>query len=106
MKIGLSLSLCVKDILAGKVEEAEVSRLVVGTAFPDADGFESVLECYAQTYWRKDPERGMAIARRWRAEGRIEQPRMTGGRAPDVSRGHWVDPTLQAFPALKMAFEA
>jgi hypothetical protein len=103
MKIGLSLSLCVRDILLGRVREEEVECLIVGTMFLSDEQFEHVLDGYAPMYWRlglqqpilERDERfmlqGKAIARRLRDAGKLHQPRADGLNEPSIVDGHWID---------------
>lgn len=48
MLTGTSLSLCVHDVVIGKVKLEHVDRIVAKTAFrPLASSFESIWDCYA-----------------------------------------------------------
>ena len=89
--IGLSLSFCVKDILAGAVAIDDVAMIVTNTAAETDDDWRALLEHYGARYWRADPARGQAIAEALRASGRVEQPRLTD---PDYQHstagGHWL----------------
>ena len=85
-KVGFSLSLCVSDILAGKVKEEEVKEIIAATNAPTSQKMDEVIAGYKRTYWHNDPEEGEAIA-----AGKISQPRTEGMEAHNISEGHWVD---------------
>ena len=87
--IGYSLSFCVSDILRGAVREAQVTRIVASTCAPTSGDFDKVLESYAQSYWDRNPEEGIAIARRLYDHGKIDQPRLRGEEIMHVGNGHW-----------------
>ena len=52
MKIGLSFSQCVKEVLEGKVPVSEVLAIVAGTKMETEAQWESVIERYSNSYWR------------------------------------------------------
>jgi len=90
--IGLSLSFCIRDIATGKVPIGDVEKLVVGTKTPDDEAFESVLQQYCEYYWYECAEEAVEIARRLRAEGKIEQPRLENDdRFPNIAEARWVE---------------
>ena len=77
MKIGLSLSFCVKDILQGKVSLDEVEFLVVGTCIEDNEEWEMAKEKYANAYWYDNKEEGKRIAQFLWENDKIHQPKLT-----------------------------
>ena len=85
--IGYSLSLCICDILSGRVKEPEVSRIVSSAAVPTRAAFLGLLEEYAPCYWADNPEEGKAIALRLYDAGRIDQPRLRGEPFTNLSAG-------------------
>lgn len=88
--IGLSLSLCVRDIIEGRAALREVSKIVAGTCYPDRETFcDRLRETYCRTYWRRAPRRAHALAMRLWDEDKIDQPRLRGEDPPNVSAGHW-----------------
>ncbi|HNW19703.1 MAG TPA: hypothetical protein PLA53_00875 [bacterium] len=89
-KVGLSLSLCIKNILEGKVKEEEVKEIIAGTSFAP-EKFDELIDLYKKSYWYDNPEEGEAIARRLFAAGKIKQPRMEGGKIHSIAEGHWLD---------------
>jgi hypothetical protein len=94
--IGLSLSFCIKDILYGRIREEDVHLIIAGTcARTDADFEHMIGVNYAGDYWYLDPQRGLRIARRLWREGKIFQPRVYGGEAPNIASGHWLLLTTQ-----------
>ena len=90
MMTGLSLSFCVADIAAGLVGVDAVERIVASTAATTPEDYDLVIAGYRETYWRDNPDRCEVIARQLIAEGKVEQPRLSGGHANDVSDGHWL----------------
>lgn len=95
--IGLSLSFCVSDILRGRKREEDVTLIIAGTAIRpnDPEHLTYVLTSYATSYWCADPEQGREIARRLWDAGKIFQPRVHGGEAPNIGAGHWIAITQQ-----------
>lgn len=94
--IGLSLSYCVCDLVWRRVPYYRVLKLITGTAVPE-DGWKEFLKWYSDVYWSHWPERvknregktdeelklrAISLVNRLRAEGKIEQPRLTTGLAP------------------------
>jgi len=89
-KVGLSLSLCVRDILRGKIKEEEVKEIIAGTnASPEQ--WDGLMKNYKESYWRENPEEGEAIARRLLDAGKIRQPRQEGKAAHNIASGHWIE---------------
>lgn len=87
--IGLSLSLCISDILRGCVLENDVERIISATRFPDTPGLEVVIAQYQKTYWMHDPERGATLARKFYKSGIIDQPRLRNEPVMLIAMGHW-----------------
>lgn len=84
--IGTSLTLCVSDILAGKMPEANVDKIVAMTRLSDEAAWDAALKRYCDSYWRQwDRALALALVKRLRAAGKIEQPRLT-----DSNYGHYV----------------
>ena len=86
--IGLSLSLCVSDIARGEVAESQVEKIIASTRFRNSAEFEQVLQSYSASYW-SGYSHAVEIARRLYAAGKIEQPRLFGHQAHNISGGHW-----------------
>jgi len=87
---GLSLSLCVKDILAGLVDIDDVEQLVTGTRITSPSAMEGVIEHYMDGYWNNDV-RAIGIVHTLWHSGRIYQPRVEGLEPPNICLGHWID---------------
>lgn len=71
---GLSLSLCIRDIFRGCVQESQVTQIISPAKARDREAFESLLEHYAEIYWLvpyDDPEECKAIAERLYNSGKI-----------------------------------
>ena len=116
MKIGLSLSRCIKDIVDGIVDPEDVLVLVTGTQFDPTldDQWNNIWYGYAIGYsvWldfrdREDEVRAVVL-QLWH-DGKIHQPRKFGSnrRSPAY---HWrevvlMDEELDQNPAARMAWE-
>ena len=70
--IGASLSLCISDIIRGKVNLEDVEILYVSTRFEDV---EVIFDYYKDAYWYKDREKAHEILVKLYKEGRIHQAR-------------------------------
>jgi hypothetical protein len=77
--IGLSVSFCIREIAAGQVVIADVEKIVAGTNASTPEGWEKI---YRGSYWRDDPDKCEQILRKLLAEGKIQQPRVSGGQPP------------------------
>jgi hypothetical protein len=90
--IGLSLSFCVQQIIAGEVNIDDVDKIVAGTRAPNSEEWDNILRRYRDHYWTSNPEEGERVARQLIASGKVEQPRVTEGRSPNISNLKiWVD---------------
>ncbi len=92
--VGLSLSLCIKDIIEGKVCDKDVVALIVGTKTTSAAEREAVVTRYRSIYWRADPDLAERLYYYFLNKGMIIQPRVTGhGWTYDdgwnISDGYW-----------------
>ena len=88
--VGLSLSHCIRDIIYGKVQEGDVEKIIAGTMARNSHEFEEVLNNYAEDYWWEYPMKARTIAKRLYKQGKIEQPRLSGGEARNIADGHWL----------------
>ena len=91
---GLSLSFCIKDVIKGNIDARSISQIITSTCCSTEDEFKQVLEVYARTYWRKNPELGKALAWRLWKGGKIVQPRLLQRKddlenSIDRSNGYW-----------------
>ena len=116
MKIGLSLSRCVKDIVDGVVDPEDVLVLVTGTEFDPTldDQWDNIWHGYSfeHSIWgglrhREDEVRAVVL-QLWH-DGKIHQPRKFGTQPPGSSY-HWrevvlMDEELDQNPAARMAWE-
>ena len=80
--IGLSVSFCVREIANGSVNLADVEKIVAGTNAPTPEAWEQIVKQYRETYWRDDTDNCERIFRQLLAEGKIHQPRVSGGQPP------------------------
>lgn len=89
MLVGLSLSLCVADIIADRVRIEDVGVIHASTRAASQQDWDEVVTSYSRTYWRRDPLRARRIVDLLRAAGRIHQHRVTGGEHPGLHGGIW-----------------
>lgn len=89
MKIGLSLSFCICDLLDEKIACDQVAFIVTGTKAPTRQAWDRVVDQYCQTYWSSDPVRARRLANRLYEQGKILQPRVWGCECPNIAEGHW-----------------
>lgn len=89
--IGLSLSLCIKDIITyGEIKPEMVEALITGTRMMDDYDLEHVIGSYETIYWTTNPQAGAELARRFWREGKIFQPRKVGHHPYQITNGrHW-----------------
>jgi len=116
MKIGYSLSRCIRDIVEGAVDPEDVQVLITGTHFDPTldDQWDSIWHGYAydRGIWgglrhREDEVRAVTL-QLWH-DGKIHQPRKFGS-APRSPVYHWrevilMDEELDQNPAARMAWE-
>ena len=88
--IGLSLSLCAKDILEGKVFFDDVDEFVLGTGIDSLDVMETVFQKYATTYWRDFPPRDSYKLMQAIVEV-ASQPKLDGCRPVSIGSGQWLE---------------
>lgn len=114
MKIGLSLSRCVRDIVEGRVDLRDVLVLITRTDFDPYE--EKQWEAIWEGYTNYNPEwQGLdhdqvldVVTRLWDA-GKIHQPRQFGAH-PARRREYWLEavlpgPELERNPAAKDAWD-
>ncbi len=91
--VGLSISLCVHQIMEGKKKEEDVIVIYGASAAGTQEQWDRMMELYQKTYWASDPQRGVEICQRMRSEGKIRQPgvRYPWFRKLSVASGIWVD---------------
>lgn len=76
MKLGLSLSLCIKDIIEGREVLEPDTVLVTGTKARTESEWNYLLQQYSILYWKADAEKAIEIVNKLKAEGRIVQQRL------------------------------
>jgi|18_taG_2_1085343.scaffolds.fasta_scaffold02483_8 hypothetical protein len=90
-RVGLSLSFCIKAIIAGDVQEDLVDKIVSGTRCTSEEDWAELLKTYRDVYWRKNPDEGEAVFRRFLQAGKIEQPRLNNNEGHSIANGYWID---------------
>ena len=91
--IGFSLSLCVRDIIDGKVNLDAVEKIVTGTCYRERGEFIAGIDAtYCRTYWRRSADEAFVIAVLLWDAGKLDQPRLRGEEPPHGINGggnHW-----------------
>jgi hypothetical protein len=92
MKIGLSVSFCIRDMIEGRVNPEEVSK-IIGSTCARPEDIDSLIATYRRLYWSSNPDAAEALFRKMYTEGRIEQPRLTGDRLHYMGKNdsRWVN---------------
>lgn len=97
--LGLSLSLCMKDILAKKVELTEISAIVTSTAF---ESWQEAFEHYFISYWSEFADEETCKQMLQEVWPYVCQPRLAVGMT--AHRGHstircgwWINLSTQEF---------
>jgi hypothetical protein len=94
---GLSLSLCIRDIIRDKIDPESVTRIACSCR-PNTDNssnfcpdsWASILESYERNYWYDFQEEARELAWKYLNEGKIDFPRLRGEAMPFIAHGHWV----------------
>ena len=92
--IGLSLSLCIRDILNGIYSVHDVVKIITGTRIATMEDFDHVCydtRGYGAHYWQADPLKAKRIFMQLLLAGKIDQPRLRDEATPNLQNGHWVD---------------
>lgn len=88
---GLSLSLCIADILRGLVPELDVDFMLIGTTNDDDEAWLKKMDFCKKNYWQEWPEEAALVAHRLRESGRIkaiDECQFWGVHS--VVDGHWL----------------
>ena len=88
--VGMSLSLCIKDILEGNIKEQDVVMIFAGTRITDKESLDHVCASYSQSYWSRAPESGVAIAYRLFYSNKILQERTLGFDKINMRNHRWI----------------
>lgn len=89
-KVGLSLSFCVGDVIAGEVREEEIVGIVASTKVNTPEEIDKLIENYRRIYWTDDPDTGEEVARRLFEEDRVYQPRLEDKPVPKPVPLRWI----------------
>jgi len=92
MKHGLSLSLCVQDIITDRVRVEDVAFITTNTCARDEHDWMRLVDSYRITYWRADPGRAARVVKILLDAGRILQPRVANAEYHHrIDAGIWQD---------------
>jgi len=91
MKIGLSLSRCVADVINGVVKVEDINHIITNTCARDEHDWTTLIAGYCRSNWRANPVRAVRVVDLLRAAKKIVQPRVDD---PDhfhsIRNGIWV----------------
>ena len=121
MKIGLSYSRCIRDIVDGKVDIRDVLVIIARTKFDphNDEQWQGIWEGYRESYGLSNPEwinyppededRFRSVSIELWESGKFHQPREFGARAPRMPY-YWLEASIPAEemesnPAVKRAWE-
>ena len=121
MKIGLSYSRCVRDIVAGTVDIADVLLVIARTDFDphDDEQWQGIWQGYHDpmglsnpewaNYSAEDEDRFRSVSIELWETGKLHQPRKFGAH-PRRMPYYWLETALPSdeldrFPAVKLAWE-
>lgn len=90
MKVGLSLSFCIRDILKGEVRATDVAFISSNTKCKSTEDWDEVISIYRDLWWQMDPDRGERLARHFIDNNLVLQPRLEGHYTPTCA-GFWID---------------
>jgi len=86
--IGASLSLCISDVIRGKVNLESVEIIYAATRFEDP---EVIFNHYKDGYWWKNREKAHEILMKLYNEGRIHQSRFVDEDLQPIPTPIWYD---------------
>jgi len=93
--IGLSLSLCIRDIIHGIYTVDDVVKIITGTCIKNMADYDYALNHsargYCVNYWQANPGKGEAIFMQLLLAGKIDQPRLRDEPTPNLQNGHWLN---------------
>ena len=75
MTVGLSLSLCIAEMVRGKAP-SDVDYLVTSTKAESPEDWDSIIKCYRESYWSRFADQAEALAREYITNGCVLQPRL------------------------------
>ena len=90
-KIGLSLSMCISEMVRENIDYSKVEKIISGTSAHDKQEFLDILEHYGKTCWKGFEQKATILAWRFWQDGKIEQPRLTTGAYYSIADGKWTD---------------
>lgn len=81
-KIGLSISMCIRDIVEGRVKERNVLKIISRVSAHTPEDWERIIHDYKRDEWSRYAIEADKILRRLLKKKKIEQPRNTHGKEP------------------------
>lgn len=91
MNIGLSLSMCIKDLVDRRITTDKVACIISGTSAHTDEQWEYVLKFYSTHHWLRHPKQAAYFADHLRKLGLIIQPRQRCDTCTyNIAEGHWL----------------
>ena len=87
--IGLSLSMCIRDMINGKMTFGSVKCIISGTKIENDNDFAAVRDRYCKTYWAENPIMASNLLRGLYDGNMLVQPRVLGIKPMYIADGHW-----------------
>jgi len=71
-------------MVRGEVDPTTVTKIVGGTRAANPEAWDVIIKSYKSTFWHDFPDQAEKLVRQFIAEGKIEQPRLTGNTWPRI----------------------
>lgn len=86
--VGLSVPLCIRDIMRGKMRLEDVQIIVANCK---SENWAEAVDCWKKHYWQDNPEKGGSILRSLLSAGKIIKPG-DDEKVQIAETGWWRDP--------------
>jgi hypothetical protein len=91
MKIGFSLSFCIRDICIGKVDVEDVHHIFSGASPETNEDLQAIEENYLSLYWKAFPEKARLVFAQLQRERKISWTSKFQRSSASIFWGHWLD---------------
>jgi hypothetical protein len=88
--IGFSLSLCIKDIIEGRVKAEDVHFIQTGCAPRNQQDVFELLAAYADTYWGAHRDKALRVVQELMEDHRIGWASAFEKNTCNIAWGHWL----------------
>ena len=97
MRIGLSLSYCIAEIIKDKVSIDDVAVIITNTRAVNREEFVKLCKQYKNTYWWHSPDLAENIALLLYNRGKIIQPRVDDPDYAHQADSIWIELTMISY---------